>query len=126
VARAYETRCVIHAMVERTVQRYLSQVDQFVPGVITGFYVVGSVALGAYREDRSDVDFVAVVGRELGPRERAVRGNLGGYSFRPILQAWQRPLNPWTVRRPRGQSGHDSSSPSPRQLTCRHVAELRL
>jgi hypothetical protein len=32
--------------------------------MITGFYVTGSVALGAYREGRSDIDFVAVLNSE--------------------------------------------------------------
>ena len=33
----------------------------FPPESVTGFYLVGSVALGAYRPGRSDVDFVAVL-----------------------------------------------------------------
>jgi len=47
--------------VRRTVDRYLWTVDRLLPGRVTGFYLVGSVALGAYREGRSDIDFVAVV-----------------------------------------------------------------
>jgi len=39
------------------------------PGSVTGFYVVGSVALGAYNERRSDIDFVAVVDGSVGPEE---------------------------------------------------------
>lgn len=65
---------VIHPTVDRAVRRYLSQVDQLLPGVVTGFYVVGSVALGAYRERRSDVDFVAVLDRALtSPELRRLR-----------------------------------------------------
>ena len=55
--------------VTETVNRYLAQVDQLLPGVITGFYLVGSVALGAYRESRSDIDFVAVSDRGLSGAE---------------------------------------------------------
>jgi hypothetical protein len=54
-------------MVERSVGRYLSHVDRLLPGRVTGFYVVGSTALGAYRERRSDIDFVAVVDGDLDP-----------------------------------------------------------
>ena len=43
------------------VQRYLRLADRLLPGMITGFYVTGSVALGAYRPGRSDIDFVAVL-----------------------------------------------------------------
>lgn len=60
---------MIPPAVERTAERYLSSVDQLLPGRITGFYVVGSVALGAYRIGRSDIDFVAVVDGESGPFE---------------------------------------------------------
>ena len=47
--------------VRHTVGRYLRTVDRLLPGRIAGFYLVGSVALGAYRRGRSDIDFVAVV-----------------------------------------------------------------
>jgi Domain of unknown function (DUF4111) len=39
----------------------LAGLDRELPGRIDGFYVVGSTCLGAFRSDRSDVDFVAVV-----------------------------------------------------------------
>ena len=39
----------------------LAGLDRELPGRIEGFYVVGSTCLGAFRADRSDVDFVAVV-----------------------------------------------------------------
>ncbi len=52
-------------VVQRATDHYLRSVDQLLPGLVTGFYVVGSVALGAYRPRRSDIDFVAVVDREL-------------------------------------------------------------
>lgn len=45
----------------RSVGRYLAVADRLLPGRIVGFYVVGSTALGAFRPERSDIDFVAVV-----------------------------------------------------------------
>ena len=47
----------------------MAQIDQLFPDVVTGFYLVGSVALDAYRPGRSDVDFVAVLERNLVPAE---------------------------------------------------------
>ena len=44
----------------------LARLDRALPGRIEGFYVVGSACLGAFRADRSDVDFVALVRGELG------------------------------------------------------------
>ena len=35
------------------------------PGTLEGFYLIGSVALGAFRPDRSDIDFVAVLSGSL-------------------------------------------------------------
>jgi Domain of unknown function (DUF4111)/Nucleotidyltransferase domain len=57
--------------VERAARRYLAQVDQLLPGVVGGFYLVGSVALGAYRPRRSDIDFIAVL--ESGGDHRDLR-----------------------------------------------------
>jgi hypothetical protein len=52
---------VVDTAVEYAARRYLGQVDRLLPGVIEGFYLVGSVALGAYRPQRSDIDFIAVL-----------------------------------------------------------------
>ena len=51
------------------VRRYLRHADRLLPGRVTGFYVVGSTALGASRAGRSDVDFVAIVDRGLDAGE---------------------------------------------------------
>lgn len=47
---------------ERNVTRYLAVADRVLPGRITGFYLVGSAALDAWRPDLSDIDFIAFVG----------------------------------------------------------------
>ncbi|HYI60632.1 MAG TPA: aminoglycoside adenylyltransferase domain-containing protein [Acidimicrobiales bacterium] len=59
----------MHPTVERAVERYLAQVDRLLPGLVTGFYVVGSTAYDAYRDGRSDIDFVAVVDDDLTPAQ---------------------------------------------------------
>jgi hypothetical protein len=53
----------------------LARLDRALPGRVAGFYVVGSVCLGAFREGRSDIDFVAVIDGGLDPLElRRLRG----------------------------------------------------
>lgn len=47
----------------------VTRLDRALPGRVNGFYVVGSVCLGAFREGRSDIDFLAVVDGGLGPGE---------------------------------------------------------
>lgn len=43
---------------------FLSRLDEALPGWVEGFYVVGSLCLGAFRPGCSDLDFVAVAARE--------------------------------------------------------------
>jgi hypothetical protein len=49
----------------------IARLDRALPGRVEGLYVVGSTSLGAFREGRSDVDFVAIVDGDLGPAELA-------------------------------------------------------
>lgn len=55
--------------VEVAVRRYLGLADRLLPVRVVGAYVVGSVALGAYRRRRSDIDLVVVVDRRLAGTE---------------------------------------------------------
>ncbi len=56
--------------VEGDVDRYLRLVDRLLPGRVVGLYVVGSVALAAYRQARSDIDLVVVVDGDLSAAEQ--------------------------------------------------------
>jgi hypothetical protein len=47
----------------------LARLDRALQGCVDGFYVVGSACMGAFREGRSDLDFVAVADRELSRPE---------------------------------------------------------
>lgn len=49
----------------------LARLDRALPGRVEGFYVVGSVSVGAFRLGRSDVDFVAILDRDLTAVELA-------------------------------------------------------
>jgi hypothetical protein len=57
----WEARRAVDPTVARTVERYVAHLERLVPGALEGFYLVGSVALGAYCHGRSDVDFVGVL-----------------------------------------------------------------
>ena len=80
--------------VDAAVGEYLDRADEALPGAIEGFYVVGSTAMGAFRPGRSDVDFVAVVGRELSATELArLRSSQRRLYAADVARAFGRP--PW-------------------------------
>ncbi|MFC3889998.1 hypothetical protein ACFOWZ_00815 [Lentzea rhizosphaerae] len=64
--------------VGRTVELFLTTADDLAPGLVTGFYLVGSVAFGDFQphggkgrlSTASDVDFVAVTDRRVEPESR--------------------------------------------------------
>ncbi|WP_409494356.1 hypothetical protein [Amycolatopsis sp. cmx-11-12] len=65
--------------VRRSVELFLAAVDELAPGLVSGFYLVGSVALGDFHprgvgrgrlSTASDIDFVAVTDRRLEPESR--------------------------------------------------------
>lgn len=49
----------------------LRRLDRALPGRVEGLYVVGSAATGAFRPGRSDIDFVALLDRDLSRVELA-------------------------------------------------------
>ncbi|MFG1946478.1 aminoglycoside adenylyltransferase domain-containing protein [Nonomuraea sp. NPDC048826] len=82
------------------ISRYLAAADRLLPGRIRGFYLVGSIALGAWREGRSDIDFVATVDGDLS--ERDIRRLALLHKAGNVTAAWQalvraRPSIPGTV-----------------------------
>ena len=60
---------MLSQVIAAPVHRYLILADRLLPEKITGFYVTGSAALGAYRLGRSDIDFVAVLKDDVSPAE---------------------------------------------------------
>ena len=68
------------------VHRYLALADRLLPGRVVGLYVVGSIALGAYHEARSDVDVVAVLDHRLDTDEiRRLRALIVGAGVRSAV-----------------------------------------
>ena len=55
----------------RVADGLLTRLDRALPGRVEGFYVVGSACMGAFREGRSDVDFVAIVDADLSKPDMA-------------------------------------------------------
>lgn len=51
----------MHSLAKRNAQRFLSFADRMFGERLVGFYIVGSAALGDFRPDRSDIDFIAVL-----------------------------------------------------------------
>jgi hypothetical protein len=49
--------------VRAAADRHLAAVDAAAPGLVSGLYLTGSVALGDYRPGRSDIDFIAFTTR---------------------------------------------------------------
>jgi hypothetical protein len=65
-SRATVPRATINAVplpepVTDAITQYLAACDEAVPDLVVGLHVVGSLALGDFRPDRSDIDVVAVV-----------------------------------------------------------------
>ncbi|MBV9422127.1 MAG: DUF4111 domain-containing protein [Solirubrobacterales bacterium] len=58
-------------IVQARVEDLLERLDWALSGRVVGFYVVGSVCLGAFRPGRSDIDFVAVLDWDLKRDELA-------------------------------------------------------
>lgn len=52
------------AEASRAIRTYLRAADRILPGGIIACAVSGSIALGAYRPGRSDIDLVAVIAEE--------------------------------------------------------------
>jgi hypothetical protein len=87
---------MLDAAVDRAARRYLAQLDELLPGVIGGFYLVGSVALDAYRPRRSDIDFIAVLESGVDPQDlrklRVQHARSGVYTAMTALRERRSPL----------------------------------
>lgn len=53
-------------MSKEAIDRHLAALDEAAAGLVTAYYITGSVALGDFHPESSDIDFIAVVSRDLG------------------------------------------------------------
>ncbi|WP_101836362.1 aminoglycoside adenylyltransferase domain-containing protein [Frankia canadensis] len=75
----------IPAAVRDAVDVYLRSVDAVIPGLVEGFYVIGSAALGDFRPGTSDIDFVAVTAMPPADSQVAALGRVHGRLSRRLL-----------------------------------------
>jgi hypothetical protein len=54
----------IPVLIQPLIMDYIGLLDRQAPGLVTGFYLVGSIALGGFNLRLSDVDFVAVLSHQ--------------------------------------------------------------
>ncbi len=59
----------IPEVIQPVLTDYTRRMEQLLPGLMTGFYLHGSIALEAFNPRWSDLDFITVVSRKPGPRE---------------------------------------------------------
>jgi hypothetical protein len=48
---------------DQIMKKYMELMDRYLPNMLEGLYIHGSAALGAFEQDKSDIDFVAVTKR---------------------------------------------------------------
>jgi predicted nucleotidyltransferase len=61
---------------QSAVDRYTGLLNATLPGVVSGIYLTGSIALGDWRPERSDLDILVVTSRALGPADLAALAGL--------------------------------------------------
>lgn len=61
----------VPALIEPLLEEYLLLVETKLPGFLSGFYLQGSIALAAFNERLSDIDFVALLSRSWNETELA-------------------------------------------------------
>ncbi|GAA0471168.1 hypothetical protein Ade02nite_34500 [Paractinoplanes deccanensis] len=72
-------------MIEEVTHRYLALADERLPGFVTGLYVVGSAAIGAWQPGVSDVDTVVLTSREAAEKDLAVLAEIHTEMGRPYF-----------------------------------------
>lgn len=55
--------------VKSVLDEYIALIHKRLPNMLEGFYLQGSIALDAYAEDLSDIDFIAIIKRRLSVEE---------------------------------------------------------
>lgn len=82
---------------DRNTRRYLAVADRLMPGRVAGFYLVGSAAVGAWRPNVSDIDFIAVVDGDVSMRRLRALHVLGNVTAAVRAAGRADPAIPETV-----------------------------
>lgn len=80
----------MHPFAKQRAEQTLALADRLFPHRVRGFYVVGSAALGGFRPERSDIDFIAVLDEARDSDCRRVRAL-------QVLSGAR--TTPWAIRR---------------------------
>lgn len=59
----------IPSIVETVLKEYITLFNEYLPGELVGVYIHGSIALNAYVDDSSDIDFITVTDRRLTEKD---------------------------------------------------------
>lgn len=59
----------IPVTVETVINEYINLLKAYFPGILEGVYIHGSIALNAYVEDSSDIDFITIINRRLSEED---------------------------------------------------------
>ncbi|MFJ7935811.1 aminoglycoside adenylyltransferase domain-containing protein [Sporosarcina sp. NPDC096371] len=73
--------------VEKVLDKYISMLHERLPNSLEGFYLQGSIALDAYVDGSSDIDFIAIINRRLSEREMRVLSEI----HRTIANTYPKP-----------------------------------
>ncbi|MFC7686821.1 aminoglycoside adenylyltransferase domain-containing protein [Ureibacillus sp. GCM10028918] len=77
----------IPPIVEEVINEYITLFNVYLPDTIEGIYIHGSIALNAYVEDSSDIDFITVTYRPLGEKD----SNVLSYIHSTIANKYKQP-----------------------------------
>lgn len=77
----------IPADVQNVLNDYIDLFHQLLPNTLEGLYIQGSIALNAYVNDSSDIDFIAIINHRMSEREVGVLSEIHGM----IASNYQKP-----------------------------------
>lgn len=73
--------------VKNILDEYIALLHARLPNTLEGFYLQGSIALDAYVEDSSDIDFIAIINRRLSEGEAEILAEI----HRAIASTYSKP-----------------------------------
>lgn len=66
----------IPALVQNILEEFIRLVNDRLPNTLEGVYIQGSIALGAYVENSSDIDFIAITNRRLNEADAIILSDI--------------------------------------------------